>query len=47
MRALSLLDMLIILAVAALLLFAGSRDFWRYKGRTIAPPPTAASNAGG
>jgi hypothetical protein len=46
MRGLSVLDMLIILAVAALLVFAGSRDFVRYQGRSIAPSPPATSPAG-
>lgn len=43
MRGLSVLDMLIILAVVALLVFAGSRDLVHYQGRTITPKPTAAS----
>ncbi len=44
MRGLSLLDILIILAVLAVLLFAGSKDFARYSGRTVAPAPTATSH---
>ena len=42
MRGLSLVDIVIILAVVALLLFAGSREFARYRTSTIAPVPTAA-----
>jgi len=41
MRGLSLIDVLVILAVLALLVLAGSKDFVRYDGRTVAPPPTA------
>ncbi len=41
MRGLSLLDILIILIVLGLLLVAGSRDFTRYEGRALSPPPTA------
>ena len=40
MRGLSLIDLIIVLAVLALLVFAGSRDFVRYDNRTLAPPPT-------
>lgn len=42
MRGLSLLDVLVILAVVGLLLFAATRDFGRYVGRTIVstPPPS-------
>jgi Tfp pilus assembly protein PilE len=47
MRGLSLLDVLIIVAVVALLLFAATRDFSRYAGRTeVSTPPTATSPPG-
>ncbi|MFQ5665465.1 MAG: hypothetical protein ACE5I7_03450 [Candidatus Binatia bacterium] len=46
MRGLSLIDVVVILAVVALLLFASTRDFVRYEGRTIAPPPTVAVHPG-
>jgi Tfp pilus assembly protein PilE len=41
MRGLSLVDILVILAVVAVLLFAGSKDFRRYASFTVAPAPTA------
>ena len=41
MRGLSLVDILIVLAVLAALLFAGSKDFARYSNSTIAPAPPA------
>jgi Tfp pilus assembly protein PilE len=44
MRGLSLVDILVILAVVAVLLFAGSKDFSRYSGRTVTPTPTATPN---
>lgn len=43
MRGLSLVDILVILAVLAVLLFAGSKDFARYTTFTAAPTPTAAA----
>lgn len=43
MRGLGLIDMLVILAVLALLVFAGSKEFRRYDGRTIVPPQTATA----
>jgi len=46
MRGLSLVDILIVLAVLAVLLFAGSRDFAHYSNSTIAPvrpAPTATA----
>ena len=43
MRGLSLVDILVILAVLAVLLFAGSKEFGRYDNRTIAPAPTPAA----
>lgn len=46
MRGLSALDLLIILAVLALLCFAGSRDFSRYDSRTIVSAPAATSQPG-
>jgi hypothetical protein len=42
MRALNLLDILIIGAVLALLVYAGTRDFHHYAGRT---EPAAATTA--
>ena len=42
MRGLSLVDILIVLAVLAVLLFAGSKEFARYRNSTIAPAPPAA-----
>lgn len=42
MRGLSLVDVLIILAVLAVLLFAGSTEFGHYSNRTVAPAPTAS-----
>jgi hypothetical protein len=43
MRSLSLVDVLIMLAVLAVLAFAGSRDFARYSNSTVPPAPTAAA----
>jgi hypothetical protein len=40
MRGLSLVDILVILAVLAVLVFAGSKEFARYDNFTIAPAPT-------
>jgi hypothetical protein len=40
MRGLSLVDMLVILAVLAVLIFAGSKDFARYSHFTVTPAPT-------
>ncbi len=40
MRGLSLLDLLVIIAVLALLVFAGTREFHRYEGHGAAPAPT-------
>jgi len=47
MRRLGLIDVLVILAVLALLVFAGSKEFHRYDGRTITPPATATAQPGG
>jgi hypothetical protein len=41
MRSLSLVDIVVILAVLAVLLFAGSKDFARYSNSTVTPVPTA------
>jgi len=41
MRGLSLVDVLIVLAVLALLLYAGSREFVRYDNRAFMPTPVA------
>jgi len=41
MRGLSLVDVLIMLAVLAVLVFAGSKDFARYSNSTVTPAPTA------
>lgn len=41
MRSLSLVDIVVILAVVAVLLFAGSKDFARYSNSTVTPLPTA------
>jgi hypothetical protein len=43
MRGLSLVDVLVILAVLAVLLFAGSREFGRYSNLTVTPVPTATA----
>ena len=43
MRSLSLLDLLVVLAVVALLLLAASREFGRYDDKTLAPKPVATS----
>jgi hypothetical protein len=45
MRGLSLVDILIMLAVLAVLLFASSKEFARYSNSTIAPAtvPTATA----
>jgi len=43
MRGLSLVDILVILAVLAVLLFAASKDFARYSIVTAAPAPTATA----
>ena len=42
MRGLSLVDVLIMLAVLAALVFAGTRDFARYSNSTVPPAPTTA-----
>ncbi len=44
MRGLSVLDMLVILTVLALLVYAGSREFAGYEARTI-PVTTPAAAA--
>ena len=41
MRGLSLVDVLIVLAVLALLLYAGSREFGRFENRAFVPTPVA------
>ena len=41
MRSLSLVDIVVILAVLAVLLFAGSKDFARYSNSTVTPAPPA------
>jgi hypothetical protein len=46
MRGMSLIDAVIILAVVALLLFLSSKDFGRYEGRTLSPPPPATVTPG-
>ena len=46
MRSLSLVDIVVILAVVAVLLFAGSKDFARYSNSTVPPAPTATSHPG-
>jgi hypothetical protein len=43
MRGLSLVDVLIMLAVLAALVFAGSKDFPRYRSSTVTPAPTATA----
>ncbi|HVO27750.1 MAG TPA: hypothetical protein VMW56_29425 [Candidatus Margulisiibacteriota bacterium] len=43
MRGLSLVDILVILAVLAILVFAGSQEFARYDNLTVAPAPTATA----
>lgn len=49
MRGLSLLDLLVILLVLALLIYAGSHEFAHYQGRTLAtavvatPTPAAGT----
>ena len=43
MRSLSLFDLLIVLGVVALLLFAASREFGRYGSKTLAPTPAATA----
>jgi hypothetical protein len=45
MRSLSLVDIVVILAVVAVLLFAGSKDFARYSNSTVTPVPTTAQPA--
>lgn len=46
MRGLNLLDIVIIGAVVAVLVYAGSRDFGRYVGRTIVAPVMAVTPPG-
>ena len=43
MRGLSLVDVLIMLAVLAVLVFAGSKDFARYSNSEVAPAPSATA----
>lgn len=45
MRGLGLIDLLVILAVIALLVFVGSKDFRRYGGRAVVPAPTPSAPA--
>jgi hypothetical protein len=42
MGGLRVVDLLVILAVVALLVWAGSHDFARYDGRTVETHPTAS-----
>jgi len=43
MRGLSLVDLMIVGAVVAVLVFAATRDFGRYAGRTLSAAPTPAA----
>ncbi len=43
MRGLSLLDILVILLLLALLVFAAREDFARYTGRTLPSPAATAA----
>ncbi len=43
MRGLGLLDLLVIIAVLALLVFAGTREFHRYEGHGAAPAATPST----
>jgi Tfp pilus assembly protein PilE len=45
MRGLGLLDLLVIAAVIALLIFAASKDFVRYQNRGASPAATPAPQA--
>ncbi len=45
MRGLGLIDLLVIVAVIALLVFVGSKDFRRYGARAGVPAPTPAAAA--
>jgi hypothetical protein len=46
MRGLSVLDLLLVLAVVALLCFAASRDFGRYDSRALPAPAATAPSRG-
>jgi hypothetical protein len=46
MRGLNVLDVIIVLAVVALLAFAASRDFGRFGGHAIGLAPTATPAPG-
>lgn len=43
MRGLSLVDILVILAVLAVLVLAGTKEFARYDRSTVAPIPTSTA----
>jgi hypothetical protein len=46
MRSLSVVDVVIVLAVIALLIFLGSQDFTRYASRELVRAPTATPAQG-
>jgi Tfp pilus assembly protein PilE len=46
MRGLSLVDLLVIGAVLAVLVYAGTQDFGRYTERTLPAVPTPAATPG-
>jgi len=46
MHGLSVLDLLVVLAVVALLCFAASREFAHYDSRTLPRPVTTAPSRG-
>jgi len=46
MRALNLVDVLIIGTVVALLVYAGTQDFGHYTGRTVSEDATPAATRG-
>ena len=45
MRGMGLIDLLVIVAVVALLVFVGSKDFRHYGGRGVVPAPTPSATA--
>jgi Tfp pilus assembly protein PilE len=45
MRGVGLIDLLVIAAVIAVLVFAASKDFVRYAGRSAVPAPVSGPRA--
>ncbi len=46
MRGVGILDLIIILAVVAILVWAAGREFHQYEGRALSPTPSVSSSGG-